>query len=94
MLGRLLVEDRSSCRCSRTKDWYSARQASISLPFIRPRSKSPSNNRPNKCRGAVLSPPMMIAGQKQLSFCQTLERAATVESTEVVNSSRNLRSSR
>ena len=28
MSGRLLVEDRSSCRCSRTKDWYSARPAS------------------------------------------------------------------
>ena len=26
--GRLLVDDRSSCRCSRTKDWYSARHAS------------------------------------------------------------------
>ena len=94
MSGRLLVEDRSSCRCSWTKDWYSARQASISLPFFHPRSKSPSNKRPSRCRGAWLSPPMMITGQKQLSPCPTLEGAATVDSTEVVNSSRNLRASR
>ena len=94
MSMRLLVKDRSSCRCSWTKDWYSARQASISLPSTHPRSKSPSNNKPNKCRGAWSSPPMMIAGQKQLSPCPTLERAGTVDSTEVVNSSRNLRASR
>ena len=32
--GRLLVDDRSSCRCSCTKDWYSARHASTSLPLV------------------------------------------------------------
>ena len=94
MSGWLFVEDRSSCRCSWTKDCYSARQASNSLPFTHPRSKSPPNNRPSRCRGAWLCPLMMIAGQKQLNPCPTLERAATVDSTEVVNSSRNLRASR
>ena len=94
MSGWLLVENRSGSRCSWTKDWYSTREASISLPFIHPRSKSPSNNRPSRCRGAWLSPPMIIAGQKQLSPHPTLERAATVDSTEVVNSSRNPRASR
>ena len=94
MSGRLLVEDRSSCRCSWTKDWCSARQASISINFIHPRSKGPSSNRPSRCRGAWLFPPLLIAGQKQLSPCPTLERAATVDSTEVLNSSRNLRASR
>ena len=66
--GRLLVEDRSSWCCSWTKDWYSARQASISLPLTRPRSKSPSNRRPSRCSGAWSSPPMMIAGQTTQSL--------------------------
>ena len=39
--GRLLVDDRSSCRCSCTKDWYSARHASTSLPLVQPFSRSP-----------------------------------------------------
>ena len=43
--GRLLVEDRSSLRCSWKKDWYSARQASISPFLIHPRSERPSNKR-------------------------------------------------
>ena len=90
----LLVEDRSSCRCSWTKDWYSARQASILLPLIHPRSKNPSNKRPSRCTGAWLSPPMTIAGGKQLNPCPILERAATVDSTEFVNSFRNLQASR
>ena len=33
MSGRLLVEDRSSCRCSRTKDWYSARKPRSHCPW-------------------------------------------------------------
>ena len=94
MSGRLLVEDRSSCRCSWTKDWYSDRQPSISLPFTHPRSNRPSSRRPNKWSGAWSSPPMMIAGQKQLKPCPIFERAATVESTEVVNCSKKLRASR
>ena len=92
--GRLLVEDRSSCHCSWTKDWYSARQASISLSLIHLRSNSPSNKRPSRWNGAWSSPPMMITGQKQPNSCQILERAPTVDSTEVVNSSGKLRASR
>ena len=92
-LGRLLVEDCSSCRCSWTKDWYSARQASLSLPLIHARSQSPSSKRPSLCSSAWSSPPMMIAGQKQLNHGPILERAATVDSTEFVNSSRNIRAS-
>ena len=37
---------------------------------------------------------MMIAGQKQLNPCPIWERAATVDSTEFLNYSRNLRASR
>ena len=37
---------------------------------------------------------MIIAGRKQLNLCPILERAATVENTEFVNSSRNLWASR
>ena len=91
--GRLLVEDRSSCRCSWTKDWNSARQASISLLLTHPRTESPSNKRPSRCSGAGLFPPMTIAGQKQLNPCPIMERAATVDSTDFVNSPRNLRAS-
>ena len=36
----------------------------------------------------------MIAGQKHLKPCPIFERAATVDSTEVINSSKNLRASR
>ena len=92
--GRLLVEERSSCRSSWTKELYSARQASISLPLIHPRSKMPSKKRPSRCSGAWLSLPMMIAGQKQLNPCPISKRAATVDSTEFVKSSRNPRASR
>ena len=86
--GQLVVEDRSSCRYSWTGDWYSARQASISLPLIHPHSKSPPNETPSSCNGAWLSLPMTIAGQNQLNPCPVLERSATVDSTEFVNSSR------
>ena len=92
--GWFLVEDRSSCRCSWTKNKCSARQASMSPPLIHPRSKSTSNKKPRRCSGAWLSPPIRIAGQKQLKPCPILERAATVDSTDVVNSSTNLRASR
>ena len=36
----------------------------------------------------------MIAGQKQLNPCPIFDRAATVDSTQVVNSSKDLRASR
>ena len=93
-LGRLLVGDRSSCRCSWTNDRYSARQASTSLLSIHPRSKSPSSKIPSRFSGAWSSPPMTMAGQKQLNPCPILERAATVDSTEFVNSSKKFRASR
>ena len=63
--GRLLVEDRSSCRCSRTKDWYSARQSSISLPLIQPLSKSPCSKRPSRWKGAWSSPPRINADKNK-----------------------------
>ena len=46
MLGRLLVEDNSSCRCSCTKDWYSALKAFNPLParLTQTFSRSPSNS--------------------------------------------------
>ena len=37
---------------------------------------------------------MMIAGQKQPNLCPIFERAATVDRTKVVISSKNLRASR
>ena len=92
--GGLLVEDHSSCRCSWTKNFYSAQQTSISLLLIRSRSNTPSNKRPSRCSGARSFAPMKMAGQKQLKPCPILERAATVHSTDLVNSSRNLRASR
>ena len=42
--GRLLMDNRSSCRCSCTKDWYSARHASTSLPLVQAFSRSPSKS--------------------------------------------------
>ena len=84
----------TSCRWSRRKDCYSSRQTSISLPLIHPRSKSPSHRRSSWYSGAWSSPPMMIAVQKQLKPWPILERAATVDNTELVNYSRNLRASR
>ena len=92
--GRLLVDDRSSCRCSRTKDRYSARHASTSLPLIQLFSSSPSTGLLKSCSGATSSPPTTIAGQKQLNPCPMTEREATVESTQFKKSSRNRRASR
>ena len=92
--GRLLVDDRSSCRCSCAKDWYSARHASTSLPLVQPFSSSPSKSLLKSCKGATLSPPTTIAGQKQLKPCPMTERAATVDRTQFTKSSRNRRASR
>ena len=39
----------------------------------------------------AVDPSMMMAGQEQLNPCPILERAATVDSTELVNSPKNLR---
>ena len=68
--GRLLVDDRSSCRCSCAKDWYSARQASTSLPLVQPFSSSPSKSLLKSWKGATSSPPTTIAEQKQLNPCK------------------------
>ena len=38
--GRLPVDERSICRWSCTKDWYSALHASTSLPLVHPFSKT------------------------------------------------------
>ena len=78
---KILIEDCSSCRCFWIKDWYSARQASISLPLIHPRSKSPSYKRLSRRNGAWLSPEMMIAGQKHLNPYPIWKRVATVDGT-------------
>ena len=88
--GRFRVEDHCSCRCSGKKDWYSARQAWNLLALIHPLSKNPSNKRPARWSGAWSSPPMIIAGRKELNSYPALEGAATLESTEFVTSSRNL----
>ena len=37
-----------------------------------------------------MSPPILTAGQKQPILCPMLDRGATVDSTEFVNSSRNI----
>ena len=80
--GRLLVDHRSNCRCSCTKDWYSARHASTSPPLVQPFSSSPSKSLLKSCRETTSSPPTTIAGQKQLKACPMTERAATVERTQ------------
>ena len=84
-LGRLLVDDRSSCRCSRKKDWYSALYASISLPLVQPFSNRPSNSL-KSCKGATSYPPITIAGQKELRTCRIFDLEATVNRTLFTNS--------
>ena len=88
------VDDRSSCRCSCTKDWYSARHASTSLPLVQPFSSSPSKSLLKSSNGATSSPPTTIAGQKQINPCPMTERAATVDRTQFTKSSKNRRASR
>ena len=62
--------------------------------FDPPSFQKPIHQRSSRCSGLWSSPPMMIAGQKQLNPCPIMEQAATVDSTELVNSSRSLRASR
>ena len=92
--GRFLVDDRSSCRCSCTKDWYSSRHASTSLPLVQPFSSSPSMSLFKKWKVATLSPTTTIAGQKQLKPCPMTDLEATVDETQFTNSSRKRRASR
>ena len=44
------------CRCSWTKDWHSARQASISLHLILPHSKKPIQQKTKQMHGRVFFP--------------------------------------
>ena len=91
-----------AARCRRTfplplllaKDWYSARQASILLILIHPLSRSPSSSKLSRRSRAFSSPPMTIAGQKQLFPRPILDRAVTVEITEFVTSCRYCRAFR
>ena len=92
--GRLLMDDRSSCRCSCTKDWYSALHASTSLPLVQPFSRSPSKSLLNSWRGTTSSPTTTNAGQKQLIPCPVTDLEATVDRTQFPNSSRKRRASR
>ena len=94
MSGRLFVEDRFSCRCSCTKDWYSALKASTSLPSADPFSKSAPNSLVKNCKRATPSSPITIAGQEQLIPCPTSDREETVDSKQFTNSSRRGRASR
>ena len=67
----------------------------LDLTTLYPRMFQKSNQqKTQQVQTRMIVHPMMTAGQKQFSPCPTLERAATVDSTEVVNSSRNLRASR
>ena len=93
MLGQLLVDDHSSSRCSCTKDWYSALHASTSLPLVHTFSQSPSTSLLKRWKGTKASPPIQIAGQKQLIHCPVGDLEATVESIQFTNSSRKRRAS-
>ena len=85
--GRLLVEDRSSCHCYCTKDWNLALHASTSLPLVHPFSDGPSKGFLNNWKGASLSPPTTIAGQKQIKPYPMGKLDATVENKQFTNSS-------
>ena len=63
-----------------------------STPF--PKAHPTKDQVDGRWSGAWSFPPMIIAGKIQLNPCPILERAATVESTEFVISSRCLRVSR
>ena len=86
---RLLVDDRSSCRCSCTKDLYSALHASTSLPLLQPFSKSPSNSLLNSWKGATSSPKTTIAGQKQLNLVVLLisKQLSTEHNSQILRGS-------
>ena len=79
----------SSWRWSFTKDWNSALQASTVDPFSHPHVTKPSRSCPKRKKAEWSSPPIMISGQKQLTPWPSFDRAATVDKTVLVNSSRN-----
>ena len=76
------------------KDWYSALNASFSLPLVQLFLSSPSKSLLKSCKGATSSPPITIAGQKHLKPCPMTERAATVERTQITKTSGNREASR
>ena len=88
------MDDRSSCRCSCTRDWYSARHASTSLPLVQHFSRSPSRSLLRSWKRAMSSPPTTNAGQKQLKPCPKTDLEATVDRTQFTNSSKKRRTSR
>ena len=79
MSGRLLVEVRSSCLCSYTKDRCSALRACFSAPFTQRSYKILSGNMLNESNGAWSSSQMSMRGQKQLNFCPIADIAAELE---------------
>ena len=91
--GWLLVDDRSSCRCSCTKEWYSARHASVSLPLVQPFSKSPTRSLLKSWNGATSSPPTTIAGHKRLKPCPMAGLEAKIDRTQFTKCSRKRRAS-
>ena len=91
---RLLVDDRSSCHRSCTKEWYSALHASTSLPLVHPFSRSPSKILLDSWKGGTSSPPTTVDGHKQLIPCRMSDLKATVDSKQFTNSSRKERAPR
>ena len=81
----------SSWRWSFTKDWNSALQASTVDPFSHPHSTKPSRSCPKRQKAEWSSPPIIISGQKQLTPWPSFERAATLDKTVLVKSSRKRR---
>ena len=77
--GRLFFKLHSSCRCFCTNDCYSALQASTSLPWIHLFSKKPSNRMRKSWIEAWSSPPIEMAGQKQLISCPKRDRHARLK---------------
>ena len=73
------------------KDWNSALQASTVDPFSHPHATKPSRSCPKRKKADWSSPPIIISGQKQLTPWPSFERAATVDNTVLVKSSRKRR---
>ena len=86
-----LLARHSSWRWSFTKNWSSALQASTIDPFSHPYSTKPSRSCPKRKKADWSSPPIFISEQKQLTPWPGFERAATVDKTVLVKSSRKRR---
>ena len=71
------------------------RPASLDLTALDPSTiQKTIEEKTQQIQWRMIVSPEMVAGQKQLNPCPIFERAATVDNTEVVNSSENLRASR